>query len=266
MSGVAQEREKEVAAAQSRSDELAEAAAEAALNARGAEETSRAAVADVRAAEAALDALTGRSAVLRDVCLRREGVPKAARAVLAAADGAALVAELLRVRSGYERAVAAALGPLASAVVVWGRRDDTAVGAADGPIEVVWPDEIDTPRRAPDGSAEDLRIGDGVAAVSGFLDLWDVVDGPAGLIAALKLLTPPTLLAPVTDVAGIEGMTVGVSALPAGIDPVVRVVHPDGRVSSWHGARCAARRGRGGSPAGRPRGVGGSRGASTRPL
>jgi len=245
---VAQEREKEFGEAQTRSDGLAEAAAEAALNARRIEETSRGLAADLRAAEAALETLTGRSAVLRDVCRRREGVPDAARAALAAVHGAALVVELLHVRPGYERAVAAALGPLASAVVLSGGRDDSAVSAADGPIEVVWPEEIDVPRPVPSVGGEERVDGGGVGAagVDGFLDLWDVVDGPAGLIAALRLLLPPTL-AQVADSAAGEGVTVAPYAPVAGLGSAVRVVHADGRVV--HGRLHGARRGEAGAEA-----------------
>ena len=245
---VALEREKDVVEAERRAAELSAAAGETAARARQAEETSRAVAADVRAAEAALDALTGRRAVVRDVCLRREGVPEAARVVLTAADDAALVAELLRVRPGYERAVAAALGPLASAVVVSGRRDAAAVSAADGPVEVVWPGESGTTRHTADVDAGD-RAGDGsgVADVSGFLDLWDVVDGPTGLIATLRLLTPRTVMAQVDGIGGITGTAAGLGDVPVGLGPEVRVVHPDGTV--LHGTVHAARRGEAGAEA-----------------
>lgn len=238
---VALEGEKEVVEAERRSAELTAAAAEAAMDARRAEETSRTAAADVRAAEATLDALTGRRAVLRDVCLRREGVPEAARAVLAAADDAALVAELLRVRPGYERAVAAALGPLASAVVVSRPRDATVVSAADGPVEVLWPREVGPLQSAADVDVGRLLagVGSGVAEMTGFVDLWDVVDGPAGLIATLRLLTPPTLMTQITDIAGVRGTPVGLGDAPVGDAPEVRVVHADGSVfqGKVHGAR-----------------------------
>jgi len=243
LAGVVLEREKQTVEAEGRSHEVAATAAEAEVNARRAEETSRAAAASVRAGEVGLDALTGRRAVLRDVCLRREGVPEAARGMLAAAGDAALVAELLRVRPGYERAVAAALGSLASAVVVSGRRDATTVSAADGPIEVLWPGEVGPPRPAGDVGAYSLGAGAGlgIGEVSGFLDLWDVVDAPAGLIATLKLLTPPTL------VAEDKGMSSGLGDVPLGLSPAVRVVLPDGRV--LHGQVHGARRGEAGAEA-----------------
>ena len=263
---VLMEREKAVVEAQRRSDESAASAAEAAVCARNAEEASRAAAADVRATEAALDALTGRIAVLRDVCLRREGVPEAARRLLAAADDAALVAELLRVRPGYERAVAAALGSLASAVVISGRRDAALVGGAEGPIEVLWPSEVRSPGTAVAVEADATRVGAaaavtadatrvgaglGGAEVGGFLDLWDLVDGPAGLIATLKLLTPATLVARVTgtiaDIDGVAGALVEPGDTPADLGPTVRVVHADGRV--LHGRMHAARRGEAGAAA-----------------
>ncbi len=267
---VVMEREKAVVEAQRCSDESAASAAEAADRARKAEEVSRAAAADVRVAEAALDALTGRISVLRDVCLRREGVPEAARGLLAATDDAALVAELLRVQPGYERAVAAALGSLASGVVISGRRDAALVGVADGPVEVLWPGEVRSPATAAaaaDVATAAARVGGGLggAEVGGFLDLWDLVDGPAGLIAALKLLTPATLVARVTDtdtdtdtgvagaVAEPGGVPIGVAgtvaepSVSADLGPAVRVVHADGRV--LHGRLHAARRGEAGAEA-----------------
>lgn len=242
---VALESEKQVVEAERRSDELAAAAAAAAVNAQQAEEISRAAAADLRAGEAALDTLTGRRTVLRDVCLRREGVPEAARGVLAAADDSALVAELLRVRPGYERAAAAALGSLASAVVVSGRRDVTTVSGAVGPVEVLWPGEVGALRSAADAGAGRLRVGggSGIADVTGLLDLWDIVEGPAELIATLKLLIPLTLVVQISEKADEPSD----APAPVGLGPAVRVVHADGRV--LHGNVHGARRGEAGAEA-----------------
>ncbi len=90
-------------------------------------ESARAAASEAARREAvAAEALSGieaRQAVLEDLVARREGTPAGARELMARSKGVRLLAEVVAVETGYERAVAAALGPLAQAVLL-GEPDD----------------------------------------------------------------------------------------------------------------------------------------------
>ncbi len=86
-----------------------------------------------------LAGLESRQAVLRDLLARREGTPAGARELMAAVDGCRLLTEVLTVEPGYERALAAALGPVVQAVVVSGPPDvASALLHSEGPLEAVW--------------------------------------------------------------------------------------------------------------------------------
>ena len=98
--------------------ERAEADLRAAAIAR---EEAREAADEAAHAEAAiverLAGLEARQAVLTDVLARREGAPAGVRQLLAAGTGWRSLTEVLTVKPGYERALAAALGALVQAVV-----------------------------------------------------------------------------------------------------------------------------------------------------
>ena len=177
-----------------------------------------------RNAEEEAAALETRISVLDDVCSRREGVPDAAREILGRAADSALVADVVRVQRGFERAVAAALGPLASAVVVRTGRD-LALLDRGGPVEIIWPGE--GPVRVADPPPP--------AGGKGLVGLWDVLDGPADVLAALRSLLPPTYIAPA------EG------AVETSVGDASRLVTRDGRV--LHGTLHGARRGEAGAQA-----------------
>lgn len=217
-----------------RSAEVAAAAAAAAADAaRRAEAAHREAIVGVREEQAVLEAVSARTAVLRDVCVRREGLPKAARTLLGASPGAALVTEVVNVRAGFERAVVVALGPLASAVIVSGSRDVTLVRDADGPVEIVWPGGLPSPTgrggTVPAGADGTSVPAANVVEERVFLDLWEVVEGPPEVLGALRALVPPTVLA-----AG-PYVTEDRPDVASGI----RVVYRDGQVrqGTLHGAR-----------------------------
>jgi chromosome segregation protein len=158
--------------------------------------------------------LESREAVLRDVLERREGIPAGARALLASAEGCRLLTEVLTVEPGYERAVSAALGSLAQAVV-WGDPSELSLALqVDGPFEAIR--ESGPLGRAagskPIGAATPPEW-DGAQAdtlPAGTRDLWEVVSGPDDVVGTLKLLVPRTAVltgderpgASVTDAAG----------------------------------------------------------------
>lgn len=175
-----------------------------------------------------LAAAASRVGVLEELASRREGTPAAARALLETIAAAVLVVETLRVTPGYGRAVAAALGPLASAVVVPGAPDAALLDRGEGLVEIVWPDAVRPPVAPEEGATAtvdgcDRRGGQGRIG----LDLWDVVDGPETVIRALKAILPETRV-------------VAVHEVPAG-DATGRVVTPKGGL--WHGRVHGARRG-----------------------
>ncbi|HZK49803.1 MAG TPA: AAA family ATPase [Thermoleophilia bacterium] len=173
-----------------------------------------------------LSAATSRVTVLEEVASRREGTPPAARALLESESGAVLVVEALRVRAGYERAVAAALGPLASAVVVSGGTDAELLRSGEGLVEILWP--AGEPRSDPDGGKAQAPAAPAAPdARTGGVDIWDVIDGPEGVVRALKAILPPTRLVARDDV---PSSSFGDRAVTA-----------EGEL--WHGRLHGARRG-----------------------
>ncbi len=175
-----------------------------------------------------LAAAESRVGVLAEVASRREGTPAAARALLDSHAGATLVIEALEVKPGYERAVAAALGPLASAVVAPGATDAVLLRSGEGLVEIVWPEAasgLDLQAAWPTGMEGDGRP----AAASGpiGLDLWEVVKGPDALVRALRAILPETRVVGESEAPG-RGIT-------------ARVVSLQGEV--WHGLVHGARRG-----------------------
>jgi chromosome segregation protein len=181
-----------------------------------------------------LAAAESRARVLEELASRREGTPAAARVLLESNPGAVLVVEALRVTPGYERAVAAALGPLASAVVAPGATDAVLLRGGEGLVEIVWPEAA---RQLQLHTAKPARLGhevgdpgaDSHAGADGpvGVDLWDVVDGPEPVVRALKAILPATRV-----VAGGEAPALAGTG---------RVVTAEGEI--WHGQVHGARRG-----------------------
>ena len=155
----------------------------------------------------ALEALTSRARVLEGVLARREGVPAAARQVLQRVSGAQLAIELLRVRPGHERAIIAALGPLAHAVVLTGRGDGgaEALHGTEGPIELLWTGE--GPGGVGTEDAGDRAVDPGQRPTAGMRDLWEVVEGPQALVDVLRPLIPATWVAAELPRRGTGGRT-----------------------------------------------------------
>ena len=154
---------------------------QAALTAR---ETAREEASGAASREAAsIEALSGletRQAVLEDLVARREGTPAGARELMARAKGVRLLAEIMTVEPGYERAVAAALGPLSQAVVLDAPGDLRLVLDGDDVLEALVLDG-DRPAGRPEG-----------APPTGTRELWDFVSGPDRVVAALRALLPAT--------------------------------------------------------------------------
>ena len=157
----------------------------AASAARAGEDVSRAqqaadgTEASLSAAREVLEACRARHRVLEALAARREGVPAAALALLGRDSGSTLLVEGLVVRSGYERAAAAALGPLAHAVVVAGRAHAALIEGGTGPLEIIQV-----------GVAEGDEVRPARAS-GGPLDLWDVVSAPPEVLGVLRRVLPP---------------------------------------------------------------------------
>ena len=161
---------------------------------RKAEATLKAAIADreesrVRAGEASseeaalaelLAGIESRQAVLTDLLARRDGAPAGVRELMAAIDGCRPLTELLTVEPGYERALAAALGPVIQAVVVADAHQMVRVLQAVGPLEAIQ------------GTVSPRSPGFQNPPPPGTCDLWDVVSGPEAVVATLRALAPPT--------------------------------------------------------------------------
>ncbi len=164
-----------------------EAARGASLRLGGAAEArdeARARLDEARGEQAAvlerLSVLESRRTVLEDILTRRAGMPAGLRELVASDPECRLLTEVLNVKPGYERALAAALGPLIHAVVVRSGDDLPRVLGVSGVLEVIQ--EVAEQQRA--------EVRDGLPA--GTCDLWDVVTGPESLIAALGRLVPAT--------------------------------------------------------------------------
>ena len=149
------------------------------------------AAAALRGEQEVVSSLEGRLRVLEGVLHRRDGLPVAAAALLQARPGARLLVELLQVLPGYEQAVAAALGPLADAVVLEEEADVRVLAGAAGPLETISTGrsaEVDVGKVGAGGQ-------DGAGRAGGFpVTLWDVISAPAGVITCLRRLLPPTTL------------------------------------------------------------------------
>ncbi len=161
--------------------------AQAALRAAAAaREEARIRSGDHSQAEASLaEELAGveaRRGVLTDLIRRREGLPAGARELLRRHEGCLALAEALDVEPGYERAVAAALGPVAQAVVLEGEQAGTLALQGEEPVEVVLGESDPASEEAPPPPPTGTR------------DLWEVVDGPASVLAALRKVLPATAL------------------------------------------------------------------------
>jgi chromosome segregation protein len=168
--------------------------------------------------------LESRQAVLRGVLERKEGLPSGARALLEGSSGYRSLAEVLVVKPGYERAVAAALGAVIQAVVVPSGHDlAEALQRVSGPVEAVcegyeW--AVTSAKTTPP---------------SGAVDLWEVVSGPEAVLCTLRRVIPETF---VVNDAGEEDE--GSQALQrAGEECAARLVNRAGELlqSGVYGAR-----------------------------
>ncbi len=128
----------------------------------------------------ALTGLQARQAVLEDLVARREGTPAGARELMERVEGVRPLAEVITVETGYERAVAAALGPLAQAVVLGSPDDVRLVLEGEDVLEAVALDG--------DGAVEPHAPD----VPTGTRDLWELVSGPRGVVATLRGLLPQT--------------------------------------------------------------------------
>ena len=136
-----------------------------------------------------LAGIESRKTVLEQVLERKEGLPGGARSLLRTVGGAQVLTDLLTVEPGYERALAAALGPIVHAVVVPGPADPAVALQGDGLLEVIWA-----------GGAHTTRT-EALAAPVGARNLWEFVTGPEAVIAVLKRLAP--YVAVIDDVGGL---------------------------------------------------------------
>lgn len=148
---------------------------------------------DVRLSEA-LAGIESRRAVLEETLVKRAGISSGAVELVSERDGARLLTEMLTVDPGYERALAAALGPVIQAVVLSASDDAAAALRGDGPREVIWGSEPGGP-----AGGRDLAPNPGPLP-SGMRNLWDLVNGPETILWSLKLMVPPTAVSE-SDVA-----------------------------------------------------------------
>jgi chromosome segregation protein len=127
-----------------------------------------------------ISGLASRRTVLEDLLTRRAGMPAGLRDLVASYPGCRLLTDVLTVKPGFERALAAALGPLIHAAVVPHGDDLLRVLGVSGVLEAIQ-EVADQPRP---------KAEDGLPA--GACDLWDLVTGPERAIAALRRLVPAT--------------------------------------------------------------------------
>ncbi|NLG67628.1 MAG: chromosome segregation protein SMC [Actinobacteria bacterium] len=192
----------ELAVTLRRRDEAAAAAEPAAAAARAAAATAAAArqqLGEARAAsrraEERVATLEGRARIARQTAERREGLPDGARELLRTLGSAGLLVEHLDVRPGFERAVAAALGPLADAVLVEGRVSAELLAGTAGTMEVlaavdgVW--DGAGSRGAVDGPAGTEALG---PEEPGPWSLWEVIGVPSGVRSVLMRLLPEVVV------------------------------------------------------------------------
>jgi chromosome segregation protein len=93
-----------------------------------------------------------------------------------------LLAEVISVEAGFERAAAAALGPLAQAVVLGASNELQLVLDGDDVLEAVVT------------NGEQGSETPGGPTPAGTRDFWEVVGGPAEIIGSLRTLLPPTAI------------------------------------------------------------------------
>jgi chromosome segregation protein len=136
--------------------------------------------------------LESRLAILSDVLTRREGTPAGARQLLDVREGYRPLTELLNVEPGYERAVAAALGPLIEAVVVPAGMDLTRVFGAEGALEAISESEDPSVVASPVPGVPMAGALPDVPA--GMKALWDIVSGPGPVMTTLQRLIVPTAI------------------------------------------------------------------------
>ncbi len=129
-----------------------------------------------------LSGVESRRTVLEDLVRRREGTSAGAKDLMVRASGSRLLAEVIEVEAGYERAAAAALGPLAQAVVLGSSDDLQMVLDGDDVLEAVVTGAFPNP-----GAASP-------PLPAGTRGLWDLVGGPPHLIETLRALVPPTAI------------------------------------------------------------------------
>ncbi len=139
-----------------------------------------------------LAGIESRQAVLNDLLTRREGISVGGRQLIDSGEGLRPLTEFLAVEPGYERAVAAALGPAIEAVVVPATYDLAHVFRAEGALEVSRSAGLSQ------SQASDLK------PPAGTRDLWDVVAGSPAIIGTLRALIPPTAMVSDADRLGEE--------------------------------------------------------------
>jgi len=195
----AEEEAENLRAALSKAEEGVQQAETGLEEAASARDATRATAETAAKAEAALaEVLAGvasREAVLRDILDRREGVPAGARELLLADPKHRLLSEVLTVEPGYERALAAALGPLAQAVSVPGGYDLSRVFDLTGVLEVVRESSGHGNVERAGSEGADLGLIPGRPATpppAGTRDLWELVSGPEPLMSTLQRLVPAT--------------------------------------------------------------------------
>ena len=161
-----------------------------------------------------LAGIQSRRGVLQDLLRRREGTSSGAQELMRDLEGSRLLAEVLTVEPGFERALAAALGPIVQAVILAGPVDAAAALRGAGPREVIWGAQDGA---SPAGHSPVSEVG----PPAGTRDLWDVVSGPEAVIRTLKALVAPTAV--------------------LGDDREISVVSPAG--GSWAGWRIVTKTG-----------------------
>jgi len=131
-----------------------------------------------------LAGLEARQAVLTDMLARREGAPAGARELLARGQGWRSLTEVVAVEPGYERAVAAALGPLIQAVLVPEGSDLDEALTVGGPLEA-----LGTAREA---SGAESQTSAASEPPEGTVDIWRLVSCSDAVMDVLRRLVPPT--------------------------------------------------------------------------